>query len=265
MKRYLLLINTFIIAICLFFSSCKDTTHYPHPGAGNVRLASYSLVGTSTYTLSAASNSTENDNYAFSYDSLNRVSYVTFTTNNPFKSNKDITFIYSADTIYKITTSVTPSIAIEKDTFIVNSLGQLAIAFTPNTSTTFQYYENLLTKVITTNESLQTSVTTTYTSVVGDFINGISTAGSTANQSFVYYTEYTSRIADYYQLQSFTMYGINIYQYNHLVRSVTQGTQVMTFTYNIDAYSNVTSERAETKSTTGNDTTTVYSFQYENY
>jgi hypothetical protein len=265
MKKNLLLTNAcFIIFICLIFSSCQKTSHFPHPSPGHVRLASYNTIGTSTSTVSPTAN-TSNGNYTFSYDSLNRVSFVTFTTNSLFLSNQDISYTYSNDTIYKVITTLKPNTPIERDTFIVNSQGQITIAFTPNTTTTFQYYESLLTTVITTNNSAKTSVTVTYTSDVGNFLNSTSSVGATNYQTFNYFFDYVNRIGDYYQLMSFTQYGVGIYQYAKLLRSVTQPTQSTNIVYNIDAYSNITQSTVSIISSTGIDTTTVYNLQYENY
>ena len=264
MKKYLLLITlTVIIFNSLLFSSCKKTTHFPHPSAGGVRLASYSMIINVIDTIGFVSERTENDNYAFKYDSLNRLSYEIFTSNNSLKPNENITFTYSNDTIYKTVNHVTPSIPIEKDTFIVNTQGQITLAFTPNTVTSFQYYENLLTKVITTDEPSLTAVTTTYTSVVGNFLNATSNSPFD-NGDFSYYTDYTNRIGDYLQICSFTMYGSNIYQYTNLVHYIL-GTNplIATVTYNIDAYSNITSSFVSNAGLT--DSTVAYSFQYENY
>src|SRR6202000_3288421 len=124
---------------------------------------------------------------------------------------------------------------------IVNNQGQITLAFTPNTVTSFQYYENLLTKTITTDEPSLTAVTTTYTSVVGNFLNATSSSPFN-NGIFSYYTDYSNRIGDYLQVCSFTMYGFNIYQYTNLVHTILgSGAFITTATYNIDAYSNITS------------------------
>jgi len=265
MKKYLLLITIAVIIVnCLLFSSCKKIIHYPHPSPGGVRLASYSLIGTSSYTTTASYS--ENDNYSFSYDTLNRLTFIVFTTNNPFKANTDASFIYSNDTIYKIITSEIPSIVLERDTFIVNSLNQIVTAYTPNITTTFQYYENLLTIMTVLNETAGTTVTNTYTSQVGNFLQNTETGTTTPIQNFTYYTNYTNRIGDYLQVNSFTMYGYNVYQYTNLVNTIAApSSSTTTCSYNIDAYSNVTSTTASTISLTGTDTTTVYNFQYESY
>ena len=268
MKRYLLLIFIFITIVnSLFFTSCKKITHDPHPSPGGLRLASYSLkIDTNfSYPAGVYIHNTENDNYAFSYDSLNRLIQIFFTSNNPQKLNQHIAFTYSNDSIFKSITSLNTAVLIENDTFVLNDHGQLSITFTPNISTSFQYYENLLTTVITTNETSRTAVTSTFTSDAGNFLENNSGLGNTFNQNFAYNTGFPDMIGDYLQINSFTMYGYNIYKVVNLIHTIKETGHTTTVSYGIDAYSNITAATATTIDSIGNTSIGTYSFQYESY
>ncbi len=267
MKRCLLQLSTYIILLAVFiFSSCKNVTHYPHPSSGHMRISSYSTVGTVTQTIPTYTVTAENDNYSFGYDALNRVSYIIFTCNNPAKYNTNSYFNYSNDTIYKSVYATKPTLLLELDTFVLNQNGLIGVAYVPGFTTTFQYYENLLTIMQQTNEATGAVTKNTYTSIVGNWLENTSSLGASYTQDYTYYTDYTNRPGDYMQIGSFTMYGANVYPYASMVRSITQANgTVTTARYNIDANSNVLNTIAQTVDLSGHSDSVSYNFQYENY
>jgi hypothetical protein len=85
------------------------------------------------------------------------------------------------------------------------------------------------------------------------------------NESYHFYTEMANRIGDYLTLQSFTMYGYNIYQNKHLVESISSTNRHANIDYSIDAYSNITQTRVVLLDSVLNKFNYVYDIQYETY
>ena len=85
-------------------------------------------------------------------------------------------------------------------------------------------------------------------------------------ESFYVYPNLLDRPGDYLQIESFTTYGVNIYQNNHLVKEIVETKGPTTsITYTIDADSKVTQTYVTKTDQHFNVFTTVYKFQYETY
>lgn len=85
------------------------------------------------------------------------------------------------------------------------------------------------------------------------------------NEGYHFYTEKANRIGDWLQLESFTMFGRNIFQNAHLVESVTSRNRSASIYYNIDAFSKITQTRVEEVDSMLNKFITVYDIQYETF
>jgi hypothetical protein len=85
------------------------------------------------------------------------------------------------------------------------------------------------------------------------------------NESYHFHTEDANRLGDYMQLQSFTMYGQNIYNNKHLVESIAATNKNAYITYKIDAESKITQTQVKTTDSLLNNYTYIYDIQYETY
>jgi len=173
MKKIYLLHLVAIVLICSFIgTSCKKPSHSNNPIPNNSRLSSYSRITTTTATNGIATVLSEN--FSFYYDPTNRVIKMTYTNNDGLVArNENTVYDYTHDTVIKTVTNILNNSLIEKDTLVYNSQGQLATAFTPNLTTTFQYYGKLLasyTIIGRNNKGTTVKAVTTYTSVNGDLL-----------------------------------------------------------------------------------------------
>ncbi len=84
-------------------------------------------------------------------------------------------------------------------------------------------------------------------------------------ESYHFYTEDANRIGDYLQLESFTMYGNNIYRNAHLVESMTARNKSAYITYSIDAFSKITQTKYSVTDSVLNNRTAIYDIQYETF
>ncbi|MCD6013567.1 MAG: hypothetical protein K0Q79_3429 [Flavipsychrobacter sp.] len=88
--------------------------------------------------------------------------------------------------------------------------------------------------------------------------------GYTAKEFYEYYDEQANRPGDYKQIESFTTYGINIYQNTHLFWKASSIHNTTKVTYDIDADSKVTRANVTTKdSLTKNIYNSQYAIQWE--
>ncbi len=83
------------------------------------------------------------------------------------------------------------------------------------------------------------------------------------NEGYHFYTEDANRTGDYMQLESFTFYGVNIFQNSHLVESITARNRNAAITYDIDAYSKITRTKVVILDSVLNNFTSVYDIQNE--
>ena len=90
--------------------------------------------------------------------------------------------------------------------------------------------------------------------------------GMWPRESFFVYPDLLDRTGDYLQIESYTMYGYNIYQNQHLVRKIIEQNGPTTeITYTIDADSKITQTYVKKTDALYNVYTTVYKFQYATY
>lgn len=173
-KSFLLYIATLLLGCTLVVSSCKKPVHSNVPTPNNVRMLSYSKVTTIEFRVPVAGvPSTINENYRFYYNAANKVSKMIYTGNDSFQFHKVIDFEYRKDSVFKTTTNALTNQIVERDTFIMNSNGQLITAFTPNTINEYEYYGKLLARNKRSARSwrnISMSTQSTYTSVNGDFL-----------------------------------------------------------------------------------------------
>jgi hypothetical protein len=91
-------------------------------------------------------------------------------------------------------------------------------------------------------------------------------AGYCAQQFYQIYDYLTNRPGDYLQLQSFSTYGVNIYQQTHMFKSLTTPYISTSASYTIDGDSKVTYTNVVTRdSLLKNITTEAYKLQYSTY
>ena len=85
------------------------------------------------------------------------------------------------------------------------------------------------------------------------------------SQTYTFYTTMAHRTGDFLQLGSYTLWGQNLYQNNHLVKSITNNGYTTNITYSIDAYSKITQMTVAVIDSVANTKTTTYNLQYESY
>lgn len=83
------------------------------------------------------------------------------------------------------------------------------------------------------------------------------------NEGYEFYTTMANRPGDWLQIQSFTMFGSNIYRNKHLVKKIYSVKGSMDITYSIDAYSKITQVITNEKDEYLNTYSTVTDVQYE--
>jgi hypothetical protein len=79
------------------------------------------------------------------------------------------------------------------------------------------------------------------------------------------FTGDNNRIGDYLQLQSFSIYGANIYQNNNLVKSIKNSGYTKNMTYTMDAQSEITETDVSIVDSLGGTSSLVYKLQYQTY
>ena len=103
--------------------------------------------------------------------------------------------------------------------------------------------------------------------------NGVSTRATCvfaddlwASELYLVWPDKTNRTGDYFQLGSFTTYGVNIFPNAHLLRSILNPGKNAYFTYDIDADSKITQTTAVFRdSLTHVKSTVIYRIQYQTY
>jgi hypothetical protein len=83
------------------------------------------------------------------------------------------------------------------------------------------------------------------------------------NESYAFNTTMANRPGDWLHIQSFTMFGNNIYRNKHLVKKISSVKGAMDVTYSIDAYSKITQVITNTKDEYLNTFSSTYDIQYE--
>ena len=358
MKRTIFLSVAVVIASCLFvYTSCKKITHPTNPTPEKYRLLSYTKITTQTILIPLTPTPIVTENYRFVYDGSNRVSAIFFTSNDSNKvhkglANLKIAFLYTADSIYKVSTDLNTSHTMETDTFLQNVNGQIVHAYFPNEVHDFTYYGSLLSNETVTYRDSNTTmqINFTYTSdrnnflnrlyngqitvtfpdsgivpymapppynfrdtnltfpidvtyntiapdltpgtfqhlgygnktdvINGYFMDGITVdavdangdkirtgyfpAGIAAKMEYLFYDEQLNRPGDYLQIESFTIYGVDLYPNTKLFYSTTSPYNTTRVSYDIDAESKIGHISATTKDSVLKNLVNVqYALQYE--
>lgn len=86
-----------------------------------------------------------------------------------------------------------------------------------------------------------------------------------ATTAYAIYPDMANRMGDYLQLESFSVYGANVYQNSHLIKTITTPYATTTIVPAFDADSKITQTVVTTTDLLGNTTTMVYTIQYETY
>ncbi len=100
---------------------------------------------------------------------------------------------------------------------------------------------------------------------LNNFDTGSYSGGNSYALDFGVWPDQLNRIGDFLQIGSFTMYGTNIYQNTHIIKSVYSPVDSTNVTYAIDAESKITQFTAKVKSILNAKVDYVYNFQYETY
>lgn len=227
MKRQSLTLLSLVLMVFVSILSCSKKTHELNPSLNNSRLLS--VVKTSTSTTD-----TNSENYRFVYDGLGRVSEIFYTNNKLSVANTISHFKYVEDTVYKTITFVN-LINVEIDTFITDLKGHVITSFIQGKVTNYTYFDNLLTSV-----RYDDTTSAIYTSYNNNFTQALSSLGTAANSIYTYYTDLENRTGDYFHLQSMFKFGMNIYQNQNMIRTITEPTYSVACNYTIDAYRKVT-------------------------
>jgi hypothetical protein len=88
-------------------------------------------------------------------------------------------------------------------------------------------------------------------------------AGLNPQKFYQIYDFLSNRTGDYLQLESFKTFGVNVYQNEHLIKTMTTAYDTTNVTYDIDAQSKITQTHVVIKDKLGNKTTIDYKLQYE--
>lgn len=89
--------------------------------------------------------------------------------------------------------------------------------------------------------------------------------GIRSTESYGVFPDKFNRPGDYLYIESFIMYGVDIYQQAHLTKSVTNTGATTNVTYEIDADSKITTTNAHTIDSLNHNIISNYRFQYETY
>lgn len=85
------------------------------------------------------------------------------------------------------------------------------------------------------------------------------------NERYHFYTDNYNRPGDWLWLQSYTMYGMNIYNNAHMVESITQRDKSVYVKYDIDAFNLVTRTTVDMKDSVLNKTNYTYNIEWERF
>jgi hypothetical protein len=158
--------------------------------------------------------------------------------------------------------------------FLNNESGTLSVEFqnlaTPMdviwTATTFQEKHTISTLSDQLTRYMGDSVQIDVTDKDGKTVHRTYPGATWLNQSFKVYPDLANRPGDFMQIGSFTMYGANLYQNNHLVKQIGRLTDTTDIRYDIDADSKITQTNVLVRDLLGRTLRTeVYKLQYETY
>jgi len=247
-----------VFGVCvaiLFFVSCTKT-HYTSPTPPNYRLHSVEVI------TQVNGGRYENGNYAFTYDTLNRLIKYTYTSNDTSFMNFDAYFSYwpQIGKIYKTYYKLNDSTPLQTDSFLINSAGQIIQMWTYYAKCTLQYNGKLLYEIVDSNNHSMI-----YTAHEGDFYKSTSDISYDSTETFLFLKTMNNRMGDYLQLKSFLLYGQNLYQNTHLVEEIDNSGSNTSISYIIDAYSKITQTNVVMVDSIGNNYKYTYNIAYETF
>ena len=247
-----------LITIAVFaFLACKKT-HPLNTYPANNRLLNVTRKATSYIPIVGATGYV-NENYRFVYDNLGRVSKIYYTTNDISQTNTISNLTYAGDTILDKITFINDALK-ELDTFITDLHGHITTTYINGRILNYAYYGDLLTRIDSPGGAFSN-----FTSYNGNFTASISSLGAAFNGQYTYFTDRPNRMGDYFYLISMFRYGVNLFQNQSLVNTITIPGSTTTATYVIDGDSKVTQTTAIVQDTSGYYHTDVYDIQYEKY
>jgi hypothetical protein len=242
-----------LAAVVLMFSCAK--THTANPTPSNYRMHSVELVQQTN------AGRVYNNLYTFTYDSVNRLSSLIYSSNDTSIPNMVVYYKYATGgKVYKTYYQLNDTFLLRTDSLLLNANGQVAREWTPYQQNTFEYYGPVLSQLV--NGSGEATV---YTFSEGDFFKCSSAISFDSSETFVYYKTLNNRAGEYLQLHSFINYGQNIYQYAHLMREITSSGYTTEITYDIDADSKITQTNAVVTDSVGNVYNYTYNIAYETH
>lgn len=178
MKKFFLLSVVVVMAGFLAMqTSCRKSRSHPtNPTPEDYRLLSYTKVLSANIIMPPAIVPLISENYRFVYSGDN-VSSIFITSNDSLKVAKGmahlkVEFIRKADTIYKISTDLNTSTIKQRDTFLVNTYGQIIHAYFPKEVHHFTYFGKLIAteRVIYRDTGTQLAADLTFTADQGDHL-----------------------------------------------------------------------------------------------
>lgn len=99
----------------------------------------------------------------------------------------------------------------------------------------------------------------------GIILNGFFPGGTSLNVDYSMYQDKDNRIGDYLQMTSFTEYGYNLYQNNHLVRKIANANRTTDVDYTFDSDNKINQLNVTTTDSVSNQYLSTYKLTYENY
>lgn len=195
-------------------------------------IISHNSLGTSTSTATAASGT------------MTTVSNITASGGNFLQ----LTYDGTLSTAY---TGLTGPI-----TLYYTYLNTTGLGVVPTYSSATSNSNNIVLSSYSREPVMVMAVDTLHDTAYADYPGGIWTT-----EDYTFYG-LPNRTGDYFQLQSFAIYGTNIYQNADLVNSIKNSGFTKTITYTIDAQSKIDQTSAAITDSLGNTYTEVYSLQY---
>ena len=178
MKKFFLLSVVVVMAGFLaMHTSCRKSRSTPtNPTPDDYRILSYTKVLSANIIMPPSVVPLVSENYRFVYNG-NDVASIFITSNDSLKVARGLAylkaeFIRQADTIFKIFTDLKTSTVKERDTFVINTNGQIIHAYFPKEVRHFTYFGKLIAteQVIYRDTGTQLAADLTYTADQGDHL-----------------------------------------------------------------------------------------------
>jgi hypothetical protein len=268
MKRIVFLFLMSIAVAALLPSCSKETKLNPTPA--NYRLTSIKKITVFDGELP------NTEIYSIFYNGQ-EVSEILYTSDDTSIPKTFKYFTYFSDTIVRTDYQSDYVTIIARDTFVVNSNKQIIDVYRngfarpghPGWSQQYQltYLNKLLSQLQIINPynyGTYYGGTMNYTSFDGDFYKSTSNISLDSVENFAFYGM-ANRMGDFFQLNSFVLYGQNIYCNAHLAKQITSSGYTTNITYIFDGDSKITQTDAMVSDSVGNTYHYTYKLAYETY